>query len=165
MSTVFYGDLISPTSLTTYLALPRALLSVSRTTGEIQWLEEYVPAAQLQDTLAAHGQIDNVDLVELKPGEFLMPGFIDTHTVSVHPARHVRTDAVMNAVILACSMLHRCRTLAGTYSHNFILTLLLTGLAITAGSSMSSSAGCRMSHSRWRLGLRTRNSRNRLTSR
>ncbi|KAF9819778.1 hypothetical protein IEO21_01869 [Rhodonia placenta] len=79
MSTIFYGAVVSPTSLTTYLAAPHALLSVSRVTGDIEWLEEDVSASALQDVLAKHGQTGAVDLVELKTGEFLMPGFVDTH--------------------------------------------------------------------------------------
>lgn len=81
MSTVFYGALITPTSLTAYRALPHALLSVSRATGNIEWVEDDVSAGDLQDALARHG-VQAVDLVELKPGEFLMPGFVDTHIVS-----------------------------------------------------------------------------------
>ncbi|KAH9952108.1 Metallo-dependent hydrolase [Amylocystis lapponica] len=80
MATIFYGALISPTSLSTYDALPHALLSVSHDTGEIEWLDEDVPASTVQDALARHGLVSEVDLVELKPGEFIMPGFIDTHT-------------------------------------------------------------------------------------
>ncbi|KAI0723963.1 Metallo-dependent hydrolase [Cerioporus squamosus] len=80
MSTIFYGALITPTSLTAYRALPRALLAVSRETGVIEWVEDDVPAAELQDVLARHGVVSEaVDIVELKLGEFLMPGFIDTH--------------------------------------------------------------------------------------
>ncbi|OCH93398.1 guanine deaminase [Obba rivulosa] len=78
-STVFYGALISPTSLTTYLALPHALISVSPA-GEIEWLEHDVPASQLQDVLARHGLLSDIEIVELRKGEFLIPGFIDTHT-------------------------------------------------------------------------------------
>ncbi|KAI0345335.1 Metallo-dependent hydrolase [Trametopsis cervina] len=82
MSTIFYGALISPNSLTSYAALPHAVLSVSKATGVIDWLEEDVPASSLQDVLAKHGILDlsEVELVELKEGEFLMPGLIDTHT-------------------------------------------------------------------------------------
>ncbi len=84
MSTIFYGALINPVSLTSYDALPHAVLSVSRQTGNIDWVEKDVPASSLQDVLAQHGVVDmsDVELVELKDGEFLMPGFIDTHTVS-----------------------------------------------------------------------------------
>ncbi|KAI0362415.1 guanine deaminase [Trametes cingulata] len=80
MTTIFYGALVTPTSLTEYRALPHALLAVSRETGDIEWVEDDVPAAQLQDVLARHGVLaEDVDIVELKLGEFLMPGFIDTH--------------------------------------------------------------------------------------
>ncbi|KAI0763687.1 Metallo-dependent hydrolase [Irpex lacteus] len=82
MSTIFYGALINPVSLTSYDALPHAVLSVSRQTGNIDWVEKDVPASSLQDVLAQHGVVDmsDVELVELKDGEFLMPGFIDTHS-------------------------------------------------------------------------------------
>ncbi|KAI0780664.1 guanine deaminase [Trametes elegans] len=80
MSTIFYGGLISPVSLTEYHALPHALLAVSRATGDIEWIENDVPAGELQDVLARHGATtEDADVVELKLGEFLMPGLIDTH--------------------------------------------------------------------------------------
>lgn len=84
MTTVFYGALVTPVSHSTALALPHALLAVSKHTGTIEWVEEDVPASGLQDALAKHGIVDlaDVDFVELKHGEFLIPGFIDTHTVS-----------------------------------------------------------------------------------
>ncbi len=88
MSIIFYGALVSPTSLTSYLALPHAVISVTRKTGTIEWIEEDVPASQLQDILAMHGHPNIAKLhgwiqfIQLKTGEFLMPGFIDTHTVS-----------------------------------------------------------------------------------
>ena len=83
MSTIFYGALVTPTSLTSYLALPHAALAVSKRTGYIEWLEQDVPPSELQHTLAKHGIIDSgFELVELKHGEFLLPGFVDTHTVS-----------------------------------------------------------------------------------
>lgn len=82
MSTVFYGALVSPTSLTSYLAAPHALLAVSKSSGTIEWVEEDVASDALQDTMAKHGIVtEDVDLIELKHGEFLLPGFIDTHTV------------------------------------------------------------------------------------
>ena len=65
------------------VAVRRALLSVSRGTGDIEWIEDDVATADLQDVLARHGVLEEaVDVVELKEGEFLMPGFIDTHIVS-----------------------------------------------------------------------------------
>ena len=100
MSTVFYGALITPTSLTEYRALPRALLSVSRSTGDIEWIEDDVATADLQDVLARHGHgaaSGNVDIIELKLGEFLIPGFVDTHIVS--PQKHLCARAVQTGII------------------------------------------------------------------
>ena len=85
MTTLFYGGLITPETLTSYRALPHALLSIQQSTGVILWIEDDVQSHTLQDTLSKHG-VDlssNVDLIELKDGEFLLPGFIDTHTVSL----------------------------------------------------------------------------------
>ncbi|KAH9857128.1 guanine deaminase [Lenzites betulinus] len=80
MTTVFYGALITPVSLREYRALPHALLAVSHDTGDIAWIEDEVHPSGLQDVLARHGLgADDVDLIELKLGEFLLPGFIDTH--------------------------------------------------------------------------------------
>lgn len=85
MPRLFYGALITPDALTKYRALPHALLCVADD-GEIAWREDDVPAGALQDVLAKHGMGDvsdpDVDFVELRLGEFLMPGFVDTHTVS-----------------------------------------------------------------------------------
>jgi guanine deaminase len=79
--TVFYGGVVNPESLTAYAALPRCLLAVGAS-GNIEWVVEEVAAHELQDTLALKGCID-ADIIELKDGEFLMPGFVDTHTVSL----------------------------------------------------------------------------------
>ena len=84
MVTVFYGSLITPTaaSLSSYSAFPKALLCVSHDTGIIQWIEEDVPSHAVQEALAKYGIVgEDIQLVELKTGEFLLPGFIDTHTV------------------------------------------------------------------------------------
>ncbi|TFY67024.1 hypothetical protein EVJ58_g1881 [Rhodofomes roseus] len=81
MPRLFYGALVTPTSRKEYLALPHALLCVSDA-GQIAWVANNVLPSDLQNELARHGLSDdpNLDLVELKTGEFLMPGFIDTHT-------------------------------------------------------------------------------------
>jgi guanine deaminase len=78
--TIYYGPIITPESLTEYKALPKCLLSVG-SSGNIDWIVEYVPEHLLQDTLAQKGCID-VDVIALKMGEFIIPGFIDTHTAS-----------------------------------------------------------------------------------
>lgn len=48
--------------------------------GQVDWVVNDVHPSAIQDTLAAHGCLD-VELVSLETGQFLMPGFIDTHTV------------------------------------------------------------------------------------
>lgn len=76
--TVFYGAVINPNTLTTYRTLPRCLLAVG-SSGDIEWMVDDVPEHQLQETLARNGSVD-ADFVALHPTEFLLPGFIDTHT-------------------------------------------------------------------------------------
>ena len=77
-TTIYYGATISPQTLTEYTALPWCLLAVGPC-GNIEWIVEDVPPHELQDTLAQKGCLDS-DIVELKEGEFLLPGFVDTHT-------------------------------------------------------------------------------------
>lgn len=80
--TLFYGSLVTPRSLTAYAALPEALVAVGHD-GNIAWLEEDVPVHELQNVLIKHGialEEGRTLLVELKQDEFLLPGFIDTHT-------------------------------------------------------------------------------------
>ncbi|VDB82910.1 unnamed protein product [Peniophora sp. CBMAI 1063] len=76
--TVFYGPLVTPLSLTEYAALPRALICVSPD-GDIAWRIDDVAPYDLQLALSTHGAAD-AELVELRRGEFLLPGFVDTHT-------------------------------------------------------------------------------------
>ena len=80
MATIYYGPVINPESLTCYKTLPDCLLSVGPS-GNIDWIVDDVPEHLLQDTLAQRGCID-VDVIALQTGEFVIPGFIDTHTVS-----------------------------------------------------------------------------------
>lgn len=87
--TVFYGPLLSPLSLTAYAALPRALVCVS-SDGDIAWRLDDVAPYDLQLALSTHGAED-AELVELRRGEFLLPGFVDTHTV--RPPRQFEASA------------------------------------------------------------------------
>jgi len=81
MATIYYGPVINPQSLTDYLALPRCLIFISPQ-GDIDQIYENVQSSQLQEILAQNGHTDpGASFIELKEGEFLMPGFIDTHTV------------------------------------------------------------------------------------
>ncbi|KAG6907708.1 hypothetical protein DXG01_007726 [Tephrocybe rancida] len=77
---IFYGAVINPKTLTCYEALPNCLLLVGPS-GNIEWIEKHVELHAVHDVLAQKGCID-IDIVELQPGQFLLPGFIDTH---IHP--------------------------------------------------------------------------------
>jgi guanine deaminase len=78
--TVYYGAVINPVNLTEYQALPRCLLAVG-SDGTIDWIVNDVESSMVQETMARNGYIDT-EIYELKDGEFLMPGLIDTHTAS-----------------------------------------------------------------------------------
>jgi guanine deaminase len=82
-STVFYGSVINPITLTRYDALQRCLLAVGPS-GQVDWLVQDVDASLIQDTMAAHGCVDS-EVFSLLEGQFIMPGFIDTHTVNILP--------------------------------------------------------------------------------
>ncbi|KAL4075452.1 hypothetical protein J3A83DRAFT_4356789 [Scleroderma citrinum] len=76
---VYYGPVINPESLTNFHALPRCLIAVSPD-GNIAWIEDDVIRSELEAALGQHGLLQgDYILTELKPGEFIMPGFIDTH--------------------------------------------------------------------------------------
>lgn len=76
---IFYGAVINPVSLRTYDILPKAVFAVNEY-GSIAWLFKEVEPHNLQEILASKGYVD-VDIVELKDGQFFLPGFVDTHTV------------------------------------------------------------------------------------
>ena len=76
---VFYGPVINPISLTCFNTLPHCLLSID-SSGKIEWMIDNVDKHQLQKNLASKA-LSDVNIVHLKEGEFLMPGFIDTHSV------------------------------------------------------------------------------------
>ena len=78
-ATTFYGAVINPTSLDVYQTLPRCLLSVDAL-GYIEWIVEDVEPYNLQETLASKRLVD-AEVFALKDGEFIIPGFVDTHTV------------------------------------------------------------------------------------
>ncbi|KAK0463928.1 uncharacterized protein EV420DRAFT_1618767 [Desarmillaria tabescens] len=64
--------------LTLFQALPRCLLAVG-VTGCVEWLVEDVEDSLVQETLRQKGCRGNA-VIPLKETEFIMPGFIDTHT-------------------------------------------------------------------------------------
>jgi len=78
-TTIFYGAVVNPLSLTSYSAFPRCLIAVDDS-GNIAWIVDDVEPHALQEVLAVKGHVDT-EVLALRDGEFIMPGFIDTHTV------------------------------------------------------------------------------------
>ncbi|KZO91788.1 Metallo-dependent hydrolase [Calocera viscosa TUFC12733] len=79
---IIYGPLITPLSKRDALFSDCSLVAVSAQ-GLIEWVEHSVEPEQLQDLLAKHGRStedQDTQFVELKWGEWIMPGFVDTHT-------------------------------------------------------------------------------------
>ncbi|KAL5490342.1 hypothetical protein ACEPAI_5175 [Sanghuangporus weigelae] len=84
---IFYGAIINPQSLTEYDVLPRALLAIDLS-GNIAWIEQDVDSCDVQKTIdqrlselkASSGEDVHVFITELQDGEFILPGFVDTHT-------------------------------------------------------------------------------------
>jgi guanine deaminase len=81
--TIFYGPVVNPNSLSSFQSLPRCLLAVG-SSGHIDWIEEDVHESALQNVLAQHASLEE-HLVSLRHGEFIIPGFVDTHTVRILP--------------------------------------------------------------------------------
>jgi guanine deaminase len=86
---VFHGAVINPQTLRSYQALPRCLLAVS-STGVIEWIVEDVSSSMVEQVLEQKGCLD-AEFYELKHGEFLVPGFVDTHTVCVREMHSAKT--------------------------------------------------------------------------
>lgn len=108
MATIYYGPVINPQSLTDYLALPRCLILIS-SDGDIDRVYEDVQSSQLQDIIAQSGYADlGASFIQLKEGQFLMPGLIDTHTV------RPRVISVLTTLIIfsICSTLVKSLTSA-----------------------------------------------------
>ncbi|KAI0743221.1 hypothetical protein BC629DRAFT_1614433 [Irpex lacteus] len=98
MSTIFYGALINPVSHTSYDALPRAMLCVSRQTGNIDWVEHDVREL-VPNVLAKHGIVatfPGIEFIELKDGEFLMPDWLKNTTFPME-ARFASDDFARKA--------------------------------------------------------------------
>lgn len=78
---IFHGAVINPQTLSSYQALPKCLICVAPS-GDIAWVVDNVPDSMVQEVMAQKGCLDeDVDFVTLRRGEFLVPGFVDTHTV------------------------------------------------------------------------------------
>lgn len=82
---VYYGAIIHTVDLTHLQALPRALLAIS-SDGLIAWLEPDVHPNSIQEFASNRGWTvgnGDVELIVGAEGEWIMPGFVDTHTVSI----------------------------------------------------------------------------------
>ncbi|KAG8907518.1 hypothetical protein FRB99_003891 [Tulasnella sp. 403] len=77
---IIYGGVVHALSLTKLEILERGLIAVGAD-GKIAWVEGDVEGSRLQEVVSSHGwTLDGVEFVELKKGEWVMPGFVDTHT-------------------------------------------------------------------------------------
>ena len=106
MTTIYFGPVINPRSLTSFLALPRCLIAVGQD-GNILWIDNEVDPVGLRDTITRHG-LRSYTLVDLKPGEFIMPGLIDTHIVcnppsSLFPPTDISVSTPASFQTLACA--------------------------------------------------------------
>lgn len=77
--TILYGAVITPVDSRTWKALPMCLMEIG-STGNIDWMLDCVKENQLEEALSQKG-LATSQVVYLKGGEFIIPGFIDTHTV------------------------------------------------------------------------------------
>ncbi|CAE6506236.1 unnamed protein product [Rhizoctonia solani] len=78
---LFHGAIITPVSVHKAEFWPNALLYVDPA-GTIGWVVSDVEPSQIQSVALEKGLVldDSVDVYELGHGEWLMPGFVDTHT-------------------------------------------------------------------------------------
>ncbi|GAA5941451.1 uncharacterized protein JCM15063_006106 [Sporobolomyces koalae] len=87
---VVYGSAIHSRSLTEIEYLNNTLIGVDMD-GLIAFVERNVEREELEEKIAQHGwslQDGSTSLLLLRRGEFLVPGFIDTHT---HAPQHINT--------------------------------------------------------------------------
>ncbi|EJD05871.1 guanine deaminase [Fomitiporia mediterranea MF3/22] len=87
VTSVFYGAVINPQNLREYAILPRAVIALDPS-GNIAWIEHDVAPNDMQDvinhrlseTYVPAGNAAHVTITRLEDGEFILPGFVDTHT-------------------------------------------------------------------------------------
>ncbi|GAA5884764.1 hypothetical protein JCM6882_005383 [Rhodosporidiobolus microsporus] len=83
---VFHGTVIHSRSLTEIEYLQDALLGVDEA-GTIAFVEREMPVDEVEGRLGEMGWVGaDVEVIRMKKGEFLIPGFIDTHT---HAPQHL----------------------------------------------------------------------------
>lgn len=85
--TAFYGGVVTPIDPRHWKAMPKCLL-VLGPTGDIVWMNEHMDIDTAGDEITIETLKGRwtITLVRLREGEFIIPGFIDTHTVRVSSA-------------------------------------------------------------------------------
>ena len=94
--TVFFGQLVNPKSLLDFDVFPSAALAVG-SNGDILFMKQHVEEKHLQSlidselrkhciSLTESGLILHTRIKKLSKDQFIMPGFVDTHTVSLYKA-------------------------------------------------------------------------------
>jgi guanine deaminase len=87
--TLYYGPIIQSRTLLELDVWPSAVIAVEPS-GIIAWIEQgSVAPSSLQEISIKHGwdildPTHSIRVVEGRPGEWLMPGLVDTHTVHPH---------------------------------------------------------------------------------
>ncbi|KXN91507.1 putative guanine deaminase [Leucoagaricus sp. SymC.cos] len=76
--TILYGSVVTPVDPRTWKALPRCLMAIG-STGNIDWMLDHVEENKLAEALSQKGYSTD-PVVKLRNGEFIIPGFVDTHT-------------------------------------------------------------------------------------
>ena len=100
---VFYGPIINPATLTDYTIFPRALLAVD-SSGNIAWVEQDVDSCDVQHIVdqrvselkASLGSDLHVIVTELRDGEFILPGFVDTDRSSLLGFQIQNSDLIVS---------------------------------------------------------------------
>lgn len=86
--TFFYGGVVTPIDPRQWDVIPKCLLMVGPT-GDIIWMSEDIeinmPGGEIM-VQAPNGRCI-AGFVFLREGEFIIPGFIDTHTVRISATR------------------------------------------------------------------------------
>lgn len=85
MPLLIFGSLLSPINLTSYKTVTHARVLIDDQ-GIIEYIENYDPAISVEE--AAQSFIDqnnlpSFEVICLRKGQFIIPGFIDTHAVRI----------------------------------------------------------------------------------
>src|ERR1700742_2849355 len=105
MPKAYYGAMVNPIDPAKLDFLPNALVAVTDD-GLIAWFERDVHSSLVQDVMAQHTWID-APVIQINSDEWLMPGFVDTHTAShLFPKR---SRIITSAYCTACPPISKHR--------------------------------------------------------